>query len=59
MTLGPPWDFNLAMSNGGMMGGYGGGNSWQIESKGGGGGGTPTPIVEDNTPDIFKAKNNK
>ena len=26
--------------------------------KGGGGGGTPTPIVEDNTPDIFKAKNN-
>jgi hypothetical protein len=38
VTLGPPWDFNLAMSNGGMMG-YGGGNSWQIESKGGGGGG--------------------
>ena len=37
VTLGPPWDFNLAMSNGGMMG-YGGGNSWQIESKGGGGG---------------------
>ena len=26
--------------------------------KGGGGGGAPTPIVEDNTPDIFKAKNN-
>ena len=38
VTLGPPWDFNLAMSNGGMMG-YGGGNNWQIESKGGGGGG--------------------
>ena len=38
VTLGPPWDFNLAMSNGGMMG-YGGGNSWQIESKGGSGGG--------------------
>ena len=38
VTLGPAWDFNLAMSNGGMMG-YGGGNSWQIESKGGGGGG--------------------
>ena len=43
VTLGPPWDFNLAMSNGGMMG-YGGGNSWQIESsskapqQGGGGG---------------------
>ena len=43
VTLGPPWDFNLAMSNGGMM--YGGGNSWQIESsskapqQGGGGGG--------------------
>ena len=42
VTLGPPWDFNLAMSNGGMM--YGGGNSWQIESsskapqQGGGGG---------------------
>ena len=32
VTLGPPWDFNLAMSNGGMMG-YGGGNSWQIESS--------------------------
>ena len=31
VTLGPPWDFNLAMSNGGMM--YGGGNSWQIESS--------------------------
>ena len=39
VTLGPPWDFNLAMSNGGMMGMGGGGNSWQIESKGGGGGG--------------------
>ena len=38
VTLGPPWDFNLAMSNGGMMG-YGGGNSWQIESKTGSGGG--------------------
>jgi len=40
VTLGPPWDFNLAMSNGGMMG-YGGGNSWQIESssKSGNGGG--------------------
>ena len=37
VTLGPPWDFNLAMSNGGMMGGSG--NKWQIESKGGGGGG--------------------
>ena len=43
VTLGPPWDFNLAMSNGGMMGGSGG-NSWQIESsskapqQGGGGG---------------------
>ena len=37
VTLGPPWDFNLAMSNGGMYGS--GGNSWQIESKGGGGGG--------------------
>ena len=35
VTLGPPWDFNLAMSNGGMMGGSG--NKWQIESKGGGG----------------------
>ena len=39
VTLGPPWDFNLAMSNGGMMGMGGGGNSWQIESKGGMGGG--------------------
>ena len=34
VTLGPPWDFNLAMSNGGMMMGMGGsGNSWQIESS--------------------------
>ena len=32
VTLGPPWDFNLAMSNGGMMFG-GSGNSWQIESS--------------------------
>ena len=39
VTLGPPWDFNLAMSNGGMMGFGGGGNSWQIESKTGSGGG--------------------
>ncbi len=39
VTLGPPWDFNLAMSNGGMMGMGGGGNSWQIESKTGSGGG--------------------
>ena len=44
VTLGPPWDFNLAMSNGGMMGMGGSGNSWQIESsskapqQGGGGG---------------------
>ena len=33
VTLGPPWDFNLAMSNGGMMGFGGSGNSWQIESS--------------------------
>ena len=33
VTLGPPWDFNLAMSNGGMMGFGGSGNSWQIESN--------------------------
>ena len=41
VTLGPPWDFNLAMSNGGMMGMGGSGNSWQIESssKSGNGGG--------------------
>ena len=41
VTLGPPWDFNLAMSNGGMMGFGGSGNSWQIESssKSGNGGG--------------------
>ena len=40
VTLGPPWDFNLAMSNGGMMGFGGSGNSWQIESgsKSGNGG---------------------
>ena len=41
VTLGPPWDFNLAMSNGGMMMGFGGsgGNSWQIESSSKSGGG--------------------
>ena len=35
VTLGPPWDFNLAMGNSSMMGGSG--KSWQIESKSGGG----------------------
>ena len=35
VTLGPPWDFNLAMGNSSMMGGNG--NSWQIEGKSGGG----------------------
>ena len=39
VTLGPPWDFNLAMSNGGMMGMGGSGNSWQIESSSKSGGG--------------------
>lgn len=50
VSLGPPWDFNLAMSNGSMMMGMGGGSgssqSWQIENSskqvadnnGGGGG---------------------
>ena len=35
VTLGPPWDFNLAMGNSSMMGGSG--KSWQIEGKSGGG----------------------
>ena len=35
VTLGPPWDFNLAMGNSSMMGGNG--KSWQIEGKSGGG----------------------